>query len=105
MILDEEKRNSAAKSLEKSDLFSTWIKEDLLGRIGEINKQLKPRSDIKEVNLVWKGVLFFIVNRVLCADQLRYYEDLFVALEMLTSISKDGHLRRLELQTMKDQPE
>ena len=68
LILDEEKRTSAAKALEKSSLFSTWLKEDILCRIADIHKQLKPRSDIKEVNLIWKGVLFFIVNRVLCAD-------------------------------------
>ena len=97
MVLDEDKRTSAAKALGKCNLFTTWLQDDLLSRIGDIGKQLKPRPDIMEVNLVWKGVLFFIVNRVLNADQLRYYEDLFVALELLISVSKDGHLRKLEL--------
>lgn len=51
---------------------------------------------------MWRGVLFFIVNRVMGPEQLKVYEDLFVALEMASSRTKDGHLREKDFISFSD---
>ena len=58
-----------------------------------------PRQ-FNELNLVKRGILYFISHRVLSEEKFREYKDIFLMLEQLTSRANDGILRQSEIRAL-----
>ena len=101
LSVDEKKRISAADALNHS-LFTTKIRTELLKNTNftMIQQRLRfirdPRQ-INELNLVKRGILYFISQRVLPEEKHREYRQIFRLLEHLTSKHHDGLLRQSEI--------
>jgi len=95
---------SAADALDHS-VFTTKIRHNLLKstNFDTIQQRLRFSRDPRQfsgLNLVKRGILYFISQRVLPEEKFREYKEIFRLLEQLTSRANDGVLRQSEVRAL-----